>query len=413
MTPSLPTLNSFHEVGKGCAGRCRGSVSLDIDRVLGAWHDAAFMFDDPPVRIGIVGLGSFGRQHAEWIRALPELTLAATCDPTAGPLVWGPGVQHFASYRDLHRSGSVEAVLIASPHHTHAAIAADALAAGLHVLLEKPIARHLAEAQRLLASAPAPGQKFAVMLNQRMNPAHRRLKQLIEEQRLGKLQRIHWICTPWFRTQAYYRSAAWRGTWAGEGGGLLMTLCLHQLDILQWLCGLPVCVQAFGAFGKYHDIEVEDEVTAYMQFPEDASGVFVGSSGESPGTNRLELVGTGGRARLDDGVLSFEENEMASDEFLRTHPDGWARPRTRSVELPLNHGGNGEHSQILRNFARAIRGREELLTPAKAGLGSLELAGAMLLALFQRRAVELPLEAEVLETELDRRAAISRQPLSG
>src|SRR5687768_7180492 len=155
---------------------------------------------DPPVRIGLVGLGSFGRQHAHWIQELPELKLVATCDSAAGPL--SPQTAHFTSYRELHRSDLIEAVLIASPHHTHAAIAADALASGLHVLLEKPIARHVAEGQRLLASRPASGQHFAVMLNQRMNPVHQQLKQLLEEQRLGRLQRIHWICTSWYRTQA-------------------------------------------------------------------------------------------------------------------------------------------------------------------------------------------------------------------
>lgn len=362
---------------------------------------------DPPVRIGLVGLGSFGRQHAHWIQALPELKLAATCDNAAGPLAAASQPQHFTSYHELHRSGLVEAVLIASPHHTHAAIAADALAAGLHVLLEKPIARHLAEGQQLLARGLAPGQRFAVMLNQRMNPAHQQLKQLLEERRLGRLQRINWICTPWFRTQAYYRSARWRGTWAGEGGGLLMTLCLHQLDILQWLCGLPTSLQAFGAFGKHHDIEVEDEITAYMQFPGGASGVFVGSSGESPGTNRLELVGTGGRVLLNDGTLSFVENETPSDEFIRTSDDGWAQPKTRIVNLPVGAVREGGHSRIMRNFARAIRDRETLLTPATAGLGSLELAGALLLSMFQKRAVELPLDAAELAQELGRRTATS------
>jgi len=363
---------------------------------------------DPPVRIGLVGLGSFGRQHAHWMQALPELELVATCDHAVGPLSAAPEPQHFTSYRELHRSGLVEAVLIASPHHTHAAIAADALASGLHVLLEKPIARHIAEAHELLARPPAAGQQFAVMLNQRMNPAHQQLKQLIEEQRLGRLQRINWICTPWFRTQAYYRSADWRGTWAGEGGGLLMTLCLHQLDILQWLCGLPTSLHAFGAFGKHHDIEVEDEVTAYMQFAGGASGVFVGSSGECPGTNRFELVGTGGRALLNDGTLSLVENEVPSDEFIRASAEGWAHPNTRIVNLPVGSMTEGGHSQILRNFARAVRGRETLLTPANAGLGSLELAGAMLLSMFQKRAVELPLDAAELANELERRTATSK-----
>src|SRR5688572_17581338 len=158
---------------------------------------------DPPVRIALVGLGSFGRQHAQWIQALPELELVATCDPATGPLAAAPRTPHFTSYRELHQSGRMEAVLIASPHHTHAAIAADALASGLHVLVEKPIARHLAEGQELFARSLAQGQHFAVMLNQRMNPGHQRIKQLLEQQRLGSLQRVHWICTPWFRTQAY------------------------------------------------------------------------------------------------------------------------------------------------------------------------------------------------------------------
>jgi len=362
---------------------------------------------DPPVRIALVGLGSFGRQHAQWIEALPELELVATCDPVAGALATAPLVPHFTSARELQRSGLAEAVLVASPHYTHAEIAADALACGLHVLLEKPIARHLAEGQQLLAGRRAEGQQFAVMLNQRMNPAHQGLKQLLDAQRLGTVQRIHWVCTPWFRTQAYYRSASWRGTWAGEGGGLLMTLCLHQLDLLQWLCGLPTCVQAFGAFGKYHEIEVEDEVTAYLEFPGGASGVFVGSSGEWPATNRFEVVGTRGRVTLNDGALSFVENETPSDEFIRASADGWAQPTTRTVNLPVGAAPLGEHSQILRNFARAIRARETLLTPAEAGLSSLELAGAMLLSMFRKHAVELPFDAAELAQELERRTATS------
>lgn len=358
---------------------------------------------EPPVSIGLVGLGSFGLQHAQWIQALPELELVATCDPVAGPLDGSPRPRHFTSYHDLHESGLCEAVLIASPHHTHAAIAADALASGLHVLLEKPVARHLAEGQRLLALGLASGQHFAVMLNERMNPMHQRIKRLLEEQRLGRLQRIHWICTHWFRTQAYYRSAKWRGTWAGEGGGLLTTLCLHQLDVLQWLCGLPTSLRAFGAFGKHHEIEVEDEVTAHLQFPGGVTGVFVGSSAEWPGTNRFELVGTRGRVLLNDGILSFVENEVPSDEFIKTSNDGWAHPSTRLAELPVDAATEGGHSQIIRNFARTIRKREMLLTPATQGLGSLELAGAMLLSMFQQRGVELPLDAAELEKELERR----------
>lgn len=354
-----------------------------------------------PVRVGLIGLGAFGRYHARWISELPELQLVATCDRMTNGLDGAAGVTHFTEADELIRSGLVEAVLIASPHHTHAAIATESLGVGLHVLLEKPVARHLAEAQALVALQRQSGQQIAVMLNQRMNPVYQTAKDVLARECLGNLQRVTWICTPWYRTEAYYRSAAWRGTWAGEGGGLLTTLCLHQLDILQWLCGLPQQVHAHCAFGKYHDIEVEDEVSAHLSFKGGATGVFIGSSAETPGTNRLELVGTGGRLLIDDGKCQLEVNAVRSDEFSKSSTDGWARPTSEVVQLEASRSSNlGEHSWVLRNFARAIRGLESLATPASEGLPSLELAGAMLLSAFRQQTVSLPLDAGALAAEL-------------
>ncbi|MFN3685171.1 MAG: Gfo/Idh/MocA family protein, partial [Fimbriimonadaceae bacterium] len=243
------------------------------------------------VRLGIIGIGNMGSHH---VRSMPQVRrcrLTAVCDVVPSKMDWIDGVDKFVDSRELIRSGLVDAVLVATPHYDHTTIGIDALDNGLHLLTEKPISVHKADCVRLIAAHKRnPNLKFAAMFNQRTDPHYQRIRRIVRGGELGEIQRTSWIITDWFRSEAYYASGGWRATWAGEGGGVLLNQCPHNLDLFQWICGVPTRVDAKCSFGKYHRIEVEDEVTAYLEYANGATGVFVTSTGEAPGTNRLEIV---------------------------------------------------------------------------------------------------------------------------
>ena len=232
-------------------------------------------------------MGSF---HAKAIEQSDAMVLAGVCDivpEKADAIAARYAVKAFYDDSELLDPSICDGVIIATPHYSHTTIGIAALKAGMHVLVEKPISVHKADCERLLAAHTDKTKVFAAMFNQRTDPYYRAIKEHIEQGTLGILQRITWIITNWFRPEIYYRSSPWRASWAGEGGGLLMNQCMHQLDLLQWLCGMPCLVRARCGFGKYHAIEVEDEVTAYLEYETGATGIFIASSGEYPGTNRL------------------------------------------------------------------------------------------------------------------------------
>ncbi|MHB1294211.1 MAG: Gfo/Idh/MocA family protein [Anaerolineae bacterium] len=354
------------------------------------------------VRVGVIGLGNMGCFHAAYLAegAIRGARLTAVADANPDCLARYPAIATFLHSEDLIRSGRVDAVIVATPHFAHTPIGRDALAHGLHVLVEKPVAVHLADAQRLLAAHTDPTRVLAVMLNQRTLPAFQQLKALIARGDLGAIRRILWVSTDWFRTDAYYASSAWRATWRGEGGGLLINQCPHQLDLLQWLCGMPARVRAFCGLGKHHPIEVEDEVTAYLEYPSGATGVFIASTGEYPGTNRLEIVGDGGRAVVEHHHLTLERNSVPARAFSRTSPEPFGVPAVQREAWDYPEGG-GTHQAITQNFVDAILQGAPLIAPAAEGLRSLELANAMLYAHFQGAAVELPLDAAAYEAHLE------------
>lgn len=348
-----------------------------------------------PVNVGVVGLGYIGAFHAEYLAAgeIRGARLAAVCDTSAKALQpFSKSAAAFQSSTEMFRSGLVDAVLIAVPQYLHAPIGMDALRCGLHVLMEKPLARHKAEAERLLRARSRRGQVFAIMFNQRTDPRHVWIRDTIAAGRLGPLQRISFVFTEWFRTQAYYASAGWRGTWAGEGGGILMNQYAHHLDLLQWMCGMPAHVRAFCGFGKYHDIEAEDEVTAYLEYSNGATGVFIGSTGEAPGTNRIEIAGDLGRIVLENGRIVFTRNRTSAARFRRTSREWMAKPAVRSTE-PAPPAVAAQHKEITRNFVDSIRKRIPLIAPAEDGIRSLELANAMIASSITGKTVSLPLNA--------------------
>lgn len=358
------------------------------------------------IRIGIVGLGTMGGSYAKSILqgSLPDAYLTAVCDLAPNLKDRFPEQRLFSDPEEMFRSGEVDAVIIATPHYSHTPLGIAALEAGLHVLVEKPISVHKADCERLLAAHKDPSLVFAVMFNMRTRPVFRTLKRLIDRNELGAIRRIQWTITDWFRTQAYYDSGTWRGTWKGEGGGVLINQCPHQLDLWQWLFGMPSRVYARCQFGRYHDIEVEDDVNAVLEYANGCIGNFITSTGEAPGVNRLEIAGDAGLLTLERGVIRFQRNEVPMDEFLRTSPERMgAKPPVWDIEIPP---GNArplpDRVQILQNFLEAIQGKETLIAPAAEGIHSVELGNAMLLSSLQGRTIDLPMDGQAFERELHR-----------
>jgi predicted dehydrogenase len=364
------------------------------------------------VRLGIIGLGNIGRYHAGYVLAgkVPRCRLAAVGarHGTEG-LNLPASVAVFDDVEKLFRSGAVDAVLIATPHFSHPELGASAFAAGLHVLVEKPIAAHKADAERFIrAQLQHPGCVFGAMFQLRAEPRYQQMRDLIRGGALGAITRVSWINTDWFRPEAYYNSSPWRATWRGEGGGVLLNQCLHNLDALQWLVGMPSRVRGFCQFGRFHDLEVEDDVTAYLEWANGATGTFVSSTGEAPGTNRLEVAGTKGRLVLENRRLRFTQNEVDAQEFLRTAATAFAKPEAQTMELPIVDAVL-PHAVLLENFVAAILDGVPLLAPGAEGIHSVELANALVLSSLQDAAVELPMDGAVWAARLSELIATSKR----
>ena len=361
------------------------------------------------VRIGVIGVGNMGSYHARSLAegkvARAELTAVADLD--ADPLAQFPTTRGFADSGELLRSGLVDAVLIATPHYAHTTIGRDALRQGLHVLVEKPISVHQADCERLVSAHTKPGQVFAAMFNQRTDPYYRKIRELVTGGALGSLQRLSWTITDWFRTEAYYASGGWRATWAGEGGGVLLNQATHNLDLWQWMFGMPVRVRAVCGLGRYHQIEVEDDVTAIFEYANGATGTFITTTGEAPGTNRLEVAGDRGRLVYERNVLRFTQNAVAAREFSRQSSKHYEVPAhtEHTFEFP-NHGG--QHIEILQNFVAAILDGAPLISPAAEGVGAVSLANAMVWSAARNAPVELPLDGAGYEQYLQQLIAGSR-----
>lgn len=360
------------------------------------------------VNLGVIGLGNIAQQHIQLIsqQLIPHCELTAICSRHADNAAEPFEATHFSDYRALIDSGLCNAVLIATPTASHFEIGAYALQAGLHVLMEKPIGLSIEEGHRLLSLQKA-DQLFAVMLNQRTDPLFQLMQQIIQQGHLGYITRCHWTMTNWFRPEIYFQVSDWRATWRGEGGGLLMNQCIHNLDIFQWLLGMPSKVRGFCQFGKYHDIEVEDEATAYFEYENGASGVFVGSTGEAPGINQFDIIGDRASLNYDGERLLLIENSPSTLEFNRTTRDMFGQPSSQSQDITPDRSSN-QHAAILSNFCAAIVHGENLIAPAKHGLNSLELANSILLSSWQDKLVELPLNASQYQDQLMQRVAQSQ-----
>ncbi len=354
------------------------------------------------VRFGVVGVGNMGGHHVNYINTLDHANLTAVTDINPQKVQRfkdRDDVRKFERYTEMLDSGIVDAVLIATPHYYHTEIARAAFERGLHVLCEKPLSVTIGDAKRLVADHEAKYShlKFALMFQTRTVSIYNKIRDLIQSGELGEISRISWIVTDWFRTWTYYASGGWRATWAGEGGGVLLNQCPHNLDLMWWLTGMmPNRVTAVASIGKTHPIEVEDEVSAILQYPNGATGHFITSTGEAPGANRLEICGDRGKIVSEKGTLTFHRTRHSVREVLQKSPESFPTVETWESEIPYKKTPEG-HKVVTENFVKAIVRDEPLIAPGREGVYGLELGNAMIYSGLTGRSVDLPLDESAYE----------------
>lgn len=348
-----------------------------------------------------------GRAHAKsLLNDIKGAELTAVCDTSPERLDWAEehlpdSVQRFLSPEELFKSGAIDAVLIATPHYDHPPLAIEALGYGLHVLIEKPAGVYTKAVHEMNDAAAKSDRKFGIMYNQRTNPLYQKLRDLIQSGELGEIRRTNWIITNWYRSQSYYDSGGWRATWGGEGGGVLLNQDPHQLDLWQWTTAMmPKRVRAFCQFGKYRNIEVEDDVTAYVEYENGATGLFITTTGEAPGTNRFEITGDNGKIVIEDGTLTFFRLRTPEPKFNAEYTRGFGAPECWKCEIPVAPGDGDQHKGIMRNFTNAILHNEPLLAPGEEGIHGLTLSNAMYLSAWTDNWVDLPIDSELFYEKL-------------
>ena len=372
------------------------------------------------VRYGIIGLGNQGGMYVRKIfdgGKAKDAVLTALCDINPAKIDYikdktTSNVEYFTDYIEMLDSGLCDAVLVEVPHYQHPEMVIECLKRNINVICEKPAGVYTKQVREMNEVAEQSSAKFGMMFNQRTNCVYRKMREMIADGAIGELQRVTWIITDWYRTQSYYDGGNWRATWTGEGGGVLFNQCPHQLDLVQWIVGkLPSAVHGFCQYGKWHDIEVEDEVTAYFEYDNGATGVFITSTGETPGTNRLEISGTKGKLLCDKATskLFYVRNAVDSAEHCKTSPDGFKKPEREEIEVETD-GLNLEHAGIINNFTAALLGKEELFVSGTDGMAGVQLMNAIELSGWRGGArVTLPVDEDEYLAELDIRRANSRR----
>ena len=371
------------------------------------------------VRIGMLGLGNMGSSHAKKLLAgeVPEITLAAVCDKKPDRLDWaketlGEEIPRFADADEMMDSGLIDALMVAVPHYDHPTYAIKAMKKGLHVLIEKPAGVYTKQVLEMMKVADECGVVFAIMMNQRTNCIYRKMREIVKSGEMGEIKRTSWIITNWYRPQFYYDSGDWRATWAGEGGGVLLNQCPHNLDLWQWICGMPAKIDAHLHYGKWHDIEVEDDVTAYVEYPNGATGTFITTTGDSAGTNRFEII-------LEKGKLIAEiegrecrliqwKSEMTEAEFSKTCQKPFGSPEFVKCEVETD-GQNRQHMGVFAAFAAHILRGEPLVADGREGINGLTISNAMHLSSWTGKTIDVAsFDHDLFYEELMKRVATSR-----
>lgn len=375
------------------------------------------------VRFGIVGFGNMGTGHAKNLLSgkITNAILTAICDidPKKFDLLdekYRDQVKFFTDAEEMFKSGEVDCVMICTPHYSHVDLAILAMDAGLHCIVEKPADVYTLKVKKMIERNKTNDKVLGIMFNQRTNPAFKKMRELVKSGVIGEIKRTNWIITDWYRTQLYYDSGSWRATWAGEGGGVLYNQAPHNLDLFQWITGMmPSKVRAFCHYGKWHDIEVEDDVTCYVEYPNGATGVFITTTADAPGTNRFEITGTKGRLIFDANIAGSKKSTLTLTTLkidertycYETDEPFKAPPVEETVEVELEEN-NPQHVGIMNNVANTILGLEELYAPAEDGLNGVMLANAMHLSSWLDKEISLPIDDELFYEELKKRIAISK-----
>ncbi len=368
------------------------------------------------VKLGIIGLGNMGSGHAKSIVSgyTPEIRLVAAADTDPAKLesakTYLPEtVKLFPTAEEMLDSGLIDAAIVAIPHYDHPKYVIACLEKGIHVMCEKPAGVYTKQVREINAAAAAhPETVFAMMFNQRTNHIYRKVRELVQSGKYGQIRRTNWLITTWFRSQAYYDSGAWRASWSGEGGGVLLNQCPHQLDLWQWICGLPVKVSSQLHYGKWHDIEVEDDVTTYVEYANGATGVFITSTGDVCGTNRFEIQLEGAKIVAEEDKIWLWEFEKKTPDFERENTEAWASPKVTEVEVETD-GKNPQHVGVLNAFAANILRGEPLVARGEEGINGLTLSNAMHLSSWLGRPVEIPFDEDLYYEKLSEKIASSRR----
>ncbi len=366
------------------------------------------------LRVGIIGIGNMGTAHTENLMKglIPDMRLTAVCDINPKRLQWAaekyPAVERFENTDALFAAKACDVMIVATPHYDHPRLVIEGLQKGYHMMCEKPAGVYTKAVREMNEVASKSDKKFGIMFNQRTNPVYIKMKELVESGAIGAIKRTNWLITDWYRGQSYYDSGNWRATWDGEGGGVLLNQCPHNLDLWQWICGMPCKVHAHMHFGKWHHIEVEDDVTAYVEYPNGATGVFITSTADAPGTNRFEVLGSGGKLVCENNKLLYSKNSMDEREFCFSGAGGFAALTSETEELTFDGYGE-QHVGVLKAFAGYILRGEKPVANGEEGINGLTLSNAMHLSAFLNRAVDLPLDEDLYLAELNKRRAASQK----
>ena len=367
------------------------------------------------IKLGIIGLGNMGTAHAKKVvlGECPDFELVAVADINPERLDYcknnlGENIKLFSTAGEMLEAGVIEACIISVPHYDHPKYAIMCLEKNIHVMVEKPVGVYTKQVREMNEAADKSKAVFGVMFNQRTNHIYRKMKELVSSGNYGQIRRTNWIITNWYRPQAYFDSGDWRATWSGEGGGVLLNQCPHQLDLWQWICGMPKKVDAHLLYGKWHDIEVEDDVTAYAEYENGATGVFITSTGDGCGTNRFEIQMDKAKLIAENDTLELFEFKTSEPEFSRVNTSPFGQIETKRIEVETD-GKNEQHIGVINAWGGAILRGEPLVADAREGINGLMLSNAMHLSSFLKKEVELPIDEELYYNELMKRVATSKR----
>ena len=361
------------------------------------------------IRLGVIGAGNMGSAHVKCIQEghCPEIVISAVADIKPERLENQNVTNKFDTASAMLDSGLIDAALIATPHYDHPSLAIDCFNKGIHVMMEKPAGVYTKQVREMNDAASKSDIVFGIMYQNRTDHVYRKMKEIVDGGEMGRIRRVNWIITNWYRPQAYYDSGAWRASWRGEGGGVLLNQCPHNLDLLQWICGMPVMVDAKMSFGKWHNIEVEDDVTAYMEFENGATGIFITSTGDTPGSNRFEITFDRGKLVSEGGIIKMWELEQSEQEFSAVNTIPFGSPDVTETVLATD-GKFEQYVGVLNAFAGAILRGEPLVAEGREGINGLMISNSMHLSAWTGGPVTLPVDEDAFYNELMKRVETSR-----